>query len=320
MAETRRQEVDSEQVKKAIQALLAYQKTKAGANSLLLNEHDRLSLMLTVWRIPKRDQTIKIPLPHGIRPESCEVCLFTKDEPNMTSEQTEKFYKKLLSQHGVAHISQIIPLKTLKKEYKPFEAKRRLLSSFDLFLSDDRIRRFLPSLLGKHFYRAKREPASVNLKTKYLAAELNRFIQGTKLKITNKGCCYAIRVGHTGMKVDDIVENTIAVAGVIAEKLPMKWKNVKLLHLKTQSSVALPIFNSALTNLNELEDANENQKPNQVSDYKISLRWVIDFTTWYFMHWGWNLQCPMQWSLKARVILHLNLHLVFYSRDGRLQS
>ncbi|MEE6522366.1 hypothetical protein FKM82_020858 [Ascaphus truei] len=276
--------------------------------------------MLTVWRIPKRDQTIKIPLPHGIRPESCEVCLFTKDEPNMTSEQTEKFYKKLLSQHGVAHISQIIPLKTLKKEYKPFEAKRRLLSSFDLFLSDDRIRRFLPSLLGKHFYRAKREPASVNLKTKYLAAELNRFIQGTKLKITNKGCCYAIRVGHTGMKVDDIVENTIAVAGVIAEKLPMKWKNVKLLHLKTQSSVALPIFNSALTNLNELEDANENQKPNQVSDYKISLRWVIDFTTWYFMHWGWNLQCPMQWSLKARVILHLNLHLVFYSRDGRLQS
>jgi len=29
-----------------------------------------------------------------------DVCLFTRDEPNMTSEQTERFYKKLLTERG----------------------------------------------------------------------------------------------------------------------------------------------------------------------------------------------------------------------------
>ncbi|XP_041431367.1 ribosomal L1 domain containing 1 L homeolog isoform X2 [Xenopus laevis] len=209
-------------------------------------------MMLTVWRIPPREQAIRIPLPHAIRPEVCDVCLFTRDEPNMTSEQTEKFYKKLLAQHGIKQINEVIALKRLKKEYKPYEAKRRLLASFDLFLSDARIRRFLPSLLGKHFYKAKREPQSVNLKSNHLAAVLNRFVQGTQLHINNKGCCYSIRVGHTDMKVGDIVENAVAVAKVLAEKLPMKWKNVKILHLKTQTSVSLPIFNSSPANLHEL--------------------------------------------------------------------
>ncbi|XP_053551280.1 ribosomal L1 domain-containing protein 1 [Bombina bombina] len=260
MAESVEHELDSTQVKKAVQALLAYQKTKSKANALLLNEYDRISLMLTVWKIPNHAQTIRIRLPHEIRTEACDVCLITRDEPDLTSEQTVTFYKKLLNQHGVTHINEIIPLRTIKKEYKPYEAKRRLLSSYDLFLSDDRIRRFLPSLLGKHFYKAKREPLSVNLKTKYLAAELNRYIQGTTLHITNKGCCYSIRVGHTGMKVDDVVENTIAVAKVLATKLPMQWKNVKLLHLKTQTSVALPVYNSPLTNMNDVQQTRSTDK------------------------------------------------------------
>ncbi|XP_069590190.1 ribosomal L1 domain-containing protein 1 [Ranitomeya imitator] len=252
MAETVQHGVDGEQVKKATKALLAYHKTKESGNLLLLNEHDWISLMLTVWKIPNQAQAIRIPLPHGIRPSTCEVCLFTKDEPNMSVEQTEKFYKKMLSQHGVKQITEVIPLKKMKKEYKPYEAKRRLLAGYDLFLADSRIRRLLPSHIGKHFYKEKREPQSVNLKHKYLAAELNRFIQGTQLHITNRGCCYSIRVGHTGMKVEDIAENILAVSQVLAEKLPMKWKNVKVLHLKSQSSVALPIYASSLDNLNSL--------------------------------------------------------------------
>lgn len=245
--------MDIEQVTKAVQSLLAYKKTKENVNKLPLKEHDWVSLMVTVWRIPNRLQTIRIPLPHGIRPDTCEVCLFTRDEANMTSEQTETFYKKVLAQHGITQITQVIPLKKMKKEYKPYEAKRRLLGSFDLFLADARIRRLLPSHIGKHFYKEKREPQSVNLKAKHLASELNRFIQGTQLHITNRGCCYTIRVGHTAMKVEDIVENTLAVAKILAEKLPMKWNNIKVLHMKTQTSVALPIYNSPTDNLKKLQ-------------------------------------------------------------------
>lgn len=47
------------------------------------------------------------PLPHALRNESVEVCLFTRDEPNMTADQTERFYKKLLTQSGVKFMPQV---------------------------------------------------------------------------------------------------------------------------------------------------------------------------------------------------------------------
>ena len=46
-------------------------------------------------------------LPHGIRSDLADVCLFTKDEPNLSSEQTERYYKKLLNNHGIKTISQV---------------------------------------------------------------------------------------------------------------------------------------------------------------------------------------------------------------------
>ncbi|XP_038676027.1 ribosomal L1 domain-containing protein 1 isoform X2 [Scyliorhinus canicula] len=244
--------LDSEQVAKAVKALQAYVKKSKNDTKLFLNEDENIMLNVTVWKIPNREQTIRITLPHGIRSETMDVCLFTKDEPNMTADQTERFYKRLLSKHGV-NITQIIPYKSLKTEYKPFEAKRRLLNRFDLFLADDRIRRLLPSHLGKHFYKSKKVPLSVNLASKNLAKDLNQRIQGTILPVNKKGSCYASRVAHTGMKMEEAVENVTAAVRVIAEKLPTQWKNVKILHLKTTTSVALPIYASGMQNLQELE-------------------------------------------------------------------
>ncbi|NXX09411.1 RL1D1 protein, partial [Larus smithsonianus] len=241
------------QVKKAAEALLAFARSKSKRGALLLNESENVQLLVTVWKVPRVAQVIKMPLPHGIRPETAEVCLFTRDEPNLSAEQTENLYRKLLIQKGIKSVSQIISYKTLKKEYKLFEAKRRLLNRFDLFLSDDRIRRLLPSHLGKHFYERKKAPLSVNLKARNLAKELQKHIQGTTLPVTNKGCCYTARIGHTGMKADEIVDNIIAAAEVIAKKLPKNWKNVKILHLKTLKSVALPIFTANISNLDELD-------------------------------------------------------------------
>ncbi|XP_067859352.1 ribosomal L1 domain-containing protein 1 isoform X2 [Heptranchias perlo] len=246
-------DLDLDQITKAVKALQTYVKKSGNDTKLFLNEDENILLNVTVWKIPKQEQTIKITLPHGIRSETKEVCLFTKDEPNMNADQTERFYKKLLSKHGIKNITQIIPYKVLKTEYKPFEAKRRLLSRFDLFLADDRIRRLLSSHLGKHFYNSKKAPLSVKLSSKNLAKDLNKRIQGTILPVSNKGSCYASRVAHTGMKLQEAVENVAAAVHTIAEKLPKQWKNVKILHLKTPTSVALPIYTSGIHNLQELQ-------------------------------------------------------------------
>ncbi|NWS72783.1 RL1D1 protein, partial [Crotophaga sulcirostris] len=255
------------QVKKAVEALLAFGRSQAKRGAPLLSDSENVQLLVTVWKVPRVAQVISIPLPHGIRPETAEICLFTKDEPNLSAEQTESLYKKLLIQNGIRSVSQIISYKTLKKEYKLFEAKRRLLNRFDLFLSDDRIRRLLPSHLGKHFYERKKVPLSVNLKAKNLAKELQKHIQGTTLPVTSKGSCHTARVGHTGMEVDQILDNIMAAVEVIAKKLPKNWKNVKLLHLKTPKSIALPIFTANISNLNEL-DRQPSLKKNEVKKGK----------------------------------------------------
>ncbi|XP_072124941.1 ribosomal L1 domain-containing protein 1 isoform X2 [Mobula birostris] len=259
--------VDTEQVRKAINALKEYVKKNKSDTKLFLNEDETIQLNVTVWKIPKWEQTIKIILPHKIRSETKEICLFTKDEPNMNADQTQKFYRKLLDKHGFKNVTQVIPYKILKTEYKSFEAKRRLLSRFDLFLADDRIRRLLPSHVGKHFYKSKKVPLSVKLSSKNFAKELNKKIQGTILPINSKGSCYASQVAHTGMKLEEIVENVTAAVQTIEAKLPQQWKNVKVLHLKTSNSPALPIYTSNMYNLKELQKKNP-KKQNKTSKQK----------------------------------------------------
>ncbi|XP_044034828.1 ribosomal L1 domain-containing protein 1 [Siniperca chuatsi] len=255
MAEERENVLDRAQVKKAVQALQAFLKTKSTSDSLFLDETQQISLLFTLWKIPKEAQTIRIPLPHGQRSDIDEVCLFTRDEPNMTAEQTQRFYKKLLAEKGVKNITEIIPYKVLRTEYKPYEAKRRLLGNFDMFLSDDRIRRLLPSHLGKHFYQRKKEPLAVNLQSKQLAKDIHRVIQGTSLKVTNKGCCCMARVAHSGMTADEVTENIEAAVQTAVAKLRTKGPVMKLIHIKSQTSVALPIFTSDLSHLSVLEEA-----------------------------------------------------------------
>ncbi|KAM7147568.1 ribosomal L1 domain-containing protein 1 [Molossus nigricans] len=238
------EQLDKEQIRKAVEALLAHSRSRKNANGLLLNENENFFLMVVLWKIPSKELRVRLFLPHGIRSDLADICLFTKDEPNVTPEKTERFYKKLLNKHGIKTISQIIPLRTLKKEYKAYEAKLRLLGSFDLFLTDARIRRLLPSHLGRHFYKRKKVPVPVNLKAKNLSKEINFSIGGTVLNISKSGSCSTIRIGHTGMQVQHITENIAAVTRKLSQKLPEKWESVKLLYVKTERSVALPIFSS----------------------------------------------------------------------------
>ncbi|XP_062383095.1 ribosomal L1 domain-containing protein 1 [Sardina pilchardus] len=249
-------QLDQAQVKSAVLALQAFLKSKSASESLLLNESQHISLMFTLWKIPRKEQTIRIPLPHGIRTENGEVCLFTRDEPNMTSDQTERFYKKLLTERGVKNVTEVMPFKVLKTEYKAFEAKRRLLGNYDLFLSDARVRRLLPSQIGKHFYESKKAPLSVDLQAKNLGQIMDRLIQGTTMTVGKKGPCCMSRVANSGMTTEEIVENVVAAVDTITSKLDMveKDKMIKIIHLKSQTSVALPIYTSDLTHLALVEE------------------------------------------------------------------
>lgn len=48
------------QVKKAVQALQAFLKTTATSKAQLLEDSQPISLLFTLWRIPKKAQTIRM--------------------------------------------------------------------------------------------------------------------------------------------------------------------------------------------------------------------------------------------------------------------
>jgi len=247
--------LDKPQVRKAVQALLAFLKTttKTKSERTLLGDNPQISLLFTFWKVPNKDQKIRVPLPHAIRSDLDDICLFTRDEPNMSSDQTQRFYKKLLEERGVKNITEIIPYKVLKTEYKPFEAKRKLLGNFDMFLSDDRIRRLLPSHIGRHFYDRKKDPLSINLNSKNLNRDIQRLVQSSLMKVTKKGCCSMAKVGNSGMTADEIMENIVVTIEAVASKLQMTGKVIKMVHVKSETSVSLPIYTSSLENLGEIE-------------------------------------------------------------------
>ena len=53
-----------------------------------------------------------------------------------------------------------------------------------------------------------------------------------------------VKVAHTAMDADEMVDNIMAAADGVAARIPKKWANIQALHIKTPDSVALPIFAS----------------------------------------------------------------------------
>ncbi|CAG8755953.1 3033_t:CDS:2, partial [Acaulospora colombiana] len=77
------------------------------------------------------DKPVIIPIKHPLYDSSTEICLFTKDP--------QREFKELVATKGVKQIKKVIGLSKLRKKYEPYEAKRKLCDSYDLFLADNRI-------------------------------------------------------------------------------------------------------------------------------------------------------------------------------------
>lgn len=90
-----------------------------------------------------------------------EVCLIVKDidKKDRDYEKTIRKYEKLIKDNQLDKIiKKVMPLKQLNLEFRPFEAKRTLSTSFDIFLADKSLYEILfnGSKLGKEFRKRKK--------------------------------------------------------------------------------------------------------------------------------------------------------------------
>ncbi|KAJ0113320.1 hypothetical protein Patl1_01471 [Pistacia atlantica] len=237
--------VSSKTVETAVNALLKWKNSKSQTQKpQLLEQDDLIYLILTLKKIPQNSRTNphKVPLPHPlIRQEgdnSSELCLIIDDRPksNLTKDAALKKIK-----NDNVPISKVIKITKLKTDYRPFEAKRKLCDSYDMFFADKRVVPLLPKLLGKHFFKKKKIPVPVDLKHKNWKEQVEK-VCGSALLYLRTGTCSVLKVGKASMGTEEIAENVMAAINGIAEIVPRKWGNVRSFHLKMLESLALPVY------------------------------------------------------------------------------
>ena len=250
-------------ISKTLKALIDYEqksatskKTSNGKKNLLELDDDgdndasssatdkmQFYVMFGLKKIPAeakvKPQIIAVPNPwkSAGSADGVSVCVFTKDP----HEEVKKKIKAL----RLPSITKIMPVSKLRKNFKPFEAKRQLCASYDVFLTDCRVVALLPKLLGKKFFNTKKIPIVVNLTKEgdSLKEELETAINSTYLHLTT-GPCSTVKIGLGGQGIQELTENGLEIIKQVVEKIPGGWDNIKSLHLTSIDSLALPIYNA----------------------------------------------------------------------------
>ncbi|OAY60957.1 ribosomal L1 domain-containing protein 1 [Manihot esculenta] len=254
-------------VERAVNALLKWRAAKSKIQKPQLLEHDEfVYLILTLKKIPQkgvsRINAHKIPLPNPLinpQNDNSELCLIIDDRPK--SGLTKDAVKKKIQNDDIP-ISKIIKLSKLKTDYRPFEAKRKLCDSYDMFFADKRIIPLLPKMLGKQFFKKKKIPVAVDLKHKNWKEQIEKAC-GSGLLFLRTGTCSVVKVGKVSMAREEIVKNIVAAIHGIAEIVPRKWGGIRSFNLKLLESLALPVY-QALPDLKlKIEGVKEGEKVEQ---------------------------------------------------------
>eukprot|EP00743_Colponemidia_sp_Colp-15_P003912 GILK01004221.1.p1 GENE.GILK01004221.1~~GILK01004221.1.p1 ORF type:complete len:264 (+),score=40.48 GILK01004221.1:50-793(+) len=229
--------IDRSQLDKAVTALIKHIANSNEGPQDLLETADYISLIIGLRKIPDKSKTkpVRVDIVHSLYTDDAEMCLFVKDP--------QKEFKAKFEQTPVKGLTKVIGLSKLRSNYKQYEAKRKLCSAFDLFLTDERVLPLLPMLLGKTFFQKKRQPVPVDLTKKDLVAEITKARDSTYLHMSQGPCC-ALRVAKTSFSKEEILANTLQAIDSAVDKIPRKWKNIQSIHIKTSDSIALPIYNA----------------------------------------------------------------------------
>ncbi|CAL5187194.1 unnamed protein product [Lathyrus oleraceus] len=232
-----------ETISKAVDSLLKWHKSRLETEKpKLFEEEEFIYLVLTLKKIPTngRVNPHKIPIPHSLLSPSSEQCLIIDDRANKPARLTKDEAQKKIQSESIP-IAKVLKLSKLTTDYRPFEAKRKLCNSYDLFFADKTIVPLLPRLLGKQFFKKRKLPVQVDLKKKNWKEQIERACSSALLFLRT-GTCSVLKVAKLSMERDEIVENVVAAMEGVVEVFPKKWGVVRSFHVKLLESVALPVY------------------------------------------------------------------------------
>lgn len=246
MARTKGCKYSSEQLEKATTALKKF--LGAQGSESLLEDDEFLYIQIalkTSHPSHRKDKPICIPLPHPFNArEGVDICMFVKDDKSGAGHKAAK--KKLEKFANKAGVAKVIGTSKLRTKYESYESKRNLCREYDLFLADDRILPSLPKLIGKSFFKQKKQPVPVDLTAKDWTAQVDKAKSCTTM-LLSAGSCMSIKVARSSQSTDEVLANADAILEAVAGSIPKKWDNVQAVYLRSADSVALPVYQSLPT-------------------------------------------------------------------------
>jgi len=244
--------LNPDNVLRAVNGLLKVVEEAQKKTSSLIEENTQIQLQYVFKKIPQlKNKRIHVKVPHSLITEDTDVCLFVKDVHKGAEDQEDKrdfqpsvrHFRKIVDEAGVK-VEEIIPMIQLKREFHDFETQRKLCDSFDVFLCDDRISKFMPRLLGKNFFKKRRLPVNVKLSdgSKTAANSLVKALSSVHGVVSGQGASTSLTVAHTGLTPQQIAENICAVVQHLVTVLPPGWTNIRSLNITTTKTTSIPLF------------------------------------------------------------------------------
>ncbi|CAG2162912.1 unnamed protein product, partial [Oppiella nova] len=152
-----------------------------------------------------------ISLPNHWRHElsaDYETCLIVKDlqktplsDRDLDLTETKNHYREVLSKAGADQlVTEVLPMRELRNEYKLYEAKERLSKAYHVFLCESQLLRnkfdYLPTFLGKSFWITNRKvPLPVDTASPSLKQDLESRLNQTQLYLSGNGDSSAVTIG-----------------------------------------------------------------------------------------------------------------------------
>jgi len=130
-------------------------------------------------------------------------------------------------------------MSTLRYKYHPFESRRKLLGSYDLFLCGKSLQYRLKALLGKAFIKSKRLPIPINLNKRPESIIAAR--DSVTCYIPN-GNYLSVRIAKLWHTPEQIVENIYKTMQPIVTSMRKQWRDVQNVSIRLENSMNFPFY------------------------------------------------------------------------------
>jgi len=244
--------LNEETVKSGIESLLKLdEKFKKEKPLLPVNEETPVFVTFAVIKIPKcPNRMLRFTLAHSIINKDSEICLITKDVPKEEKDFESNIEKtrEILDKFNIDNVKTIIPFRQLKNEYSDYEMQRRLVELYDLFLIDARVRGHFAKKFQKVFMGKRKMPVSVKMQASNLKQQFDKAVLRTQMKLHTSGDTYTVQVGHTQMSKQELFDNVLSIHDGIDDEFPGGFNNVRRLLIKTDKSMAIPLYETLKIN------------------------------------------------------------------------